>query len=117
MVRIPRKATPSAPQGMVERVFHRGRLEAAMDHAVGAFFVFAGAIGVPVGLLHQLLEARRIAFPEKITRPLPAEDRARRIAPRRAVIGSIAGEKVEKKLRLEKGPRLAAIVARENLPE
>src|SRR5208283_6009112 len=66
---------------MVERIFHRGRLEAAMDHAVGAFFVIASAIGVPVGLLHQLLEARRIAFTEKITRPLPAEDRARRIAP------------------------------------
>jgi len=65
---------------MVERIFHRGRLEAAMDHAVGAFFVLA---------------ARRIAFTEKTTRPLPAEDRARRIAPRRALIGSIAGEKVE----------------------
>src|SRR5208283_1748064 len=81
--------------GMVERIFHRFRLEAAMDHAVGAFFVISGAIGVPVGLLHQLLEARRIAFTEKITRPLPAEVRARRIAPRRALIGSIAGEKVE----------------------
>jgi hypothetical protein len=102
---------------MVERLFHRDRLEAAMDHAVGAFFVVADAIGVPVGLLHQLLEARRIAFPKKITRPLPAEDRARWIAPRRALIGSIASEKVEEKLGLEETPGLAAFAPAQNLPE
>ena len=43
---------------MVERIFHRGRLEAAMDHAVSAFFVIAGAKAVPIGFLYQLLEAR-----------------------------------------------------------
>src|SRR6202035_383218 len=102
---------------MVEGIFHGGRLEAAMDHAVGAFFVVAGAIGVPVGFLHQLLETRRIAFAKQIAGALPAEDRAGGIAPGRALVGSIAGEKVEKKLRLEEGPGPAALVARENLPE
>ena len=102
---------------MVEGIFHGGRLEAAMDHAVGAFFVIAGAIGVPIGFLHQLLEGGRIAFAEQIAGPLPAEDRASGIAPGRAVIGSIAGEKVEEKLRLEEGPRLAALAQRKNLPE
>src|ERR1700720_355825 len=102
---------------MVEGIFHGGRLEAAMDHAIGAFFVIAGAIGVPVGFLHQLLESGGVAFAEQIAGPLPAKHRASGITPRRAPIGSIAGEKVEKKLRLEKGPRLAALVASENLPE
>jgi len=102
---------------VVERIFHRGRLEAAMDHAVGAFFVIAGAIGVPVGLLHQLLEARRIAFTEKITRPLSAQNCARRIAPRRALIGSISGKKIEEKLRWVERPGLAAFAQRKNLPE
>jgi hypothetical protein len=49
---------------MVEGIFHGGRLEAAMDHAVGAFFIIAGAIGVPVGFLQQLLECCGVTFAE-----------------------------------------------------
>src|SRR3977135_503995 len=101
---------------MAEGIFDGGRLEAAMDHAVGAFFVIAGAIGIPVGFLHQLLETGRVAFAEQITWPLPAKHRAGGIAPGGALVRSIAGDKVEKKLRLEEGPRLAASQS-ENLPE
>src|SRR5262249_23491317 len=73
----------------------RGRFVAAMGHAVGAFFVLAGAIGVPVGGLHQLLEGLGVAFAEQIARLLPAEDVAGRHAPRRTLIFLVAGQEVQ----------------------
>src|SRR3989338_5950309 len=39
-----------------EGVVHSTRFIAAVDHAVGAFFMAAGPIFVPVGILHQLFE-------------------------------------------------------------
>src|SRR5690348_7447624 len=87
-----------------------------MDHAVGALFVIAGAVGVPVGLRHQLLEALGIALAEQIARPLPAEDVARRIAPRRAVIGLVAGEEVEEQARLAERP-FGAVLGAEDAAE
>src|SRR6478672_7460565 len=75
-----------------------------MHHAVGAFLVIARAVAIPVRVLHQLLEGLGIAFAEQIAGALPAEHRAGRIAPGRAVIGLIAGEKIEKQPRLEERP-------------
>jgi hypothetical protein len=45
---------------MVEGIVDRGRLIAAMDHAVGAFFLIAGAIGVPVASSIGWLESHRL---------------------------------------------------------
>ena len=66
-----------------------------MHHAVGALFVVAGAVGIPIGLIHQFVEGLRVAFAEQIAGLLPAEDGARRITPRRAVVGLVAGEEIE----------------------
>src|SRR5690242_17231836 len=102
---------------MLDAVGDGSGLEPAMHHAVRAFLVIADAVGVPVGLLHQLLEGLGIAFAEQIAGPLPSEDRASRIAPRRAVIGLIAGEEIEEHRGLAERPALAALAARENPPE
>src|SRR5208282_3447432 len=90
------------------RVVRRRRLVAAMHHAVGAFLVIARPVLVPVGRLHELLEAPRIAFAEEIAGALPAEHVARRVAPRGAVVLLIAGEEVEEETRLREAPLLAA---------
>ena len=83
-----------------------------MHHAVGALLVIADAVGVPVGVFHQLLEGLGVAFAEQVAGPLPAEDGARRVAPRRAVIGLVAGEEVEEQAGLAERPVLAAVAAR-----
>ena len=71
-----------------------------MNHAVGALFVIPGAVSVPVGFFHQLLETFGVPLAEQIARPLPSKDVARRIAPRGTVVGLIAGKEIEKKARL-----------------
>src|SRR5579883_264767 len=93
---------------MAHRINHGGRFVAAVDHAIGAFLVVAGAVGVPVGLVHKLLERLGVAFAEQVARPLPAKDIARRISPGRTAIALIAGEKIEKQARLVEGPATAA---------
>src|SRR5215469_17969201 len=93
-----------------------GRLVAAVRHAVRALFIRAGAVGVPVGGLHQLLEGFRITFAEQIARLLPAEDVACRHAPGGAVIGLVAGEEIEEQRRVDELPTLTA-AEREDLAE
>src|SRR5690349_9606211 len=92
---------------MGQRIQRRGRLVAAMRHAVGALFILAGAVGIPIGGLHQLVESLRVAFAEQIAGLLPAEDVARGHAPRRAMIVLIAGEKVEEQAGMHEIPLLA----------
>src|SRR5579883_952265 len=89
-----------------------------MHHAISAFFVIARPVTVPIRGFHQFLKGFGIAFAEQVARPLPAEDIACRVAPRRAVIGAIAGKEVEKQCRLIECPTpLAPVFTRENLPE
>src|SRR5688572_29284431 len=102
---------------MGDRVLHGGGFVAAVHHAIGAFLVISRAVGIPVGLLHQLAERFGVAFPEEIAGPLPAEDGPRRISPRRAMIGLITGKKIEEEARLAERPGLAAAAARENVAE
>src|SRR5262249_15775901 len=85
-----------------------------MRHAVRAFLVAAGAVGVPVGGFHQLREGLGVAFAEQIAGLLPAEDVAGRHAPRRAVILLIAGQEVEEKARVHELPAFA-LAEREDL--
>ena len=75
-----------------------------MDHAIGAFFIIAGTVGVPIGLFHQRLERRRIAFAKEIAGTLPAEHSLGRIAPGRAMEGLVAGQEVEEDGRLTEAP-------------
>ena len=97
---MPRSATVAAFNGLLHRIHDGGRLIAAMNHAIGAFFVIARAVGVPVGLFHQLSEGLGIALSEEIAGALPAEIVARRIAPRGATVGLVPGEKIEEQARL-----------------
>src|SRR6185312_16210701 len=101
-------------QRMMHGIDDGGRLVAAMHHAVGALLVIAGAVAVPIGLLHQLAEALGIAFAEQVAGALPAEHVARRVAPGRAAIGLVAGEEVEEERRLGEAP-LLALAALEDL--
>src|SRR6516165_12204623 len=78
-----------------------------MRHAVRAFFIATGAVSVPVGRLHQLLEGLGVAFAEQVAGLLPAENVARRHAPRRAVEFLITGEKVEEHAGMSEIPLLA----------
>src|SRR5438067_1558155 len=100
----------------MHRIDDGGCLVAAVHHALSAFLVIAGAVGVPVSLLHQLLEGFRITFAEQIARALPAEIVAGRIAPRRATVGLITGQEIEKQARLIEGPALAVLPS-ENVAE
>src|SRR5690349_21723522 len=100
---------------MLEGVLNCGRLEPRMDHAVGALFVVADAIGIPVGGFHQLLEGLGVAFADQIAGLLPAEHGAGWIAPRRAVVGLVAGQEVEEQAGLAERPLLAAVAALEDI--
>src|SRR6266404_4085833 len=73
-------------QRITDGVHYRSRLVTAVHHAVGALLVIPGAVGVPIGIFHKLLEGLRIALSEKIAGPLPAEIVPRRVAPRRAAV-------------------------------
>src|SRR6185369_2443325 len=78
-----------------------------MGHAVGAFFVLAGAVAVPVGGRHQFLEGLGVAFAEQIAGLLPAENVARRHAPWRAFVGLVAGEEIQEQAGMHEVPLLA----------
>src|SRR6202521_2532223 len=87
-----------------------------MRHAVRAFLVAAGRGGMPVRRLDQLLEVFCVALAEQVAGLLPAEDIARRHAPRRAVVGLVAGKEVEEQGGMHEVPALA-FAQRENLAE
>src|SRR5690348_4441058 len=100
---------------MAHRVGDRGRLVAAVHHAVRALLVVPRAVRVPVGALHQLAKRLRVTLAEQIARALPAEHVARRIAPWRAVVLLVAREEVEEQARLAERPRAAATPAPEHV--
>src|SRR5260221_2643545 len=92
--------------GLRDRCLGRGRLIAAMGHAVRAFFVAASPVRVPVRGVHQFTERLGITFAEQVTGFLPTEYVAGGHAPRRAVIGLVSSEKVEIKVRVDEIPFL-----------
>src|SRR5262249_8611908 len=83
----------------------------------GALLVVADAVAVPGGVLHQLAEGRGVAFAQQVAGLLPAEHRARRVAPRRAMIGLVAGEEVQEHHRLAERPPAPALAARQDAAE
>ena len=81
---------------MGEGMFDRGALVSAVCHAIVAFRVLTRPIAVPIGLANQFIEGIGIAFiDEQITGFLSTEDVIGRIAPWRAFIGLIAGQKIK----------------------
>src|ERR1035437_4229187 len=78
-----------------------------MRHAIGALFILAGSVTVPVRRLHQLLERTDVSLAQEIAGLLPAEDVARGHAPRRAVELAIASEKVQEDAGMHQLPLLA----------
>src|SRR5581483_2606868 len=70
-------------QGPLHCIHDGGRLVAAVHHAVRAFLVVAGTVGVPIRLGHQLMEALGVTLAQEIAGPLPAEIVPGRIAPGR----------------------------------
>src|SRR5258708_5767493 len=107
------KAKPQSFEWMTHGVLHGGGFVAAVHHAIGALLVIARSIGVPIRLFHEFAKAPGIAFAKQITGPLPAENVARRIAPRRAAIGLIAGQEIEEQARLTERPRASTAAAPE----
>src|SRR5262249_47823921 len=94
---------------------HRSGFVAAVHHAIGALLVIAGAVRIPVRLFHQLAKAARIAFAEQVAGTLPSENVARRVAPRSAPVLAVAGEEVEKQIRLTERPRARTATAAEDV--
>src|SRR6185437_10565434 len=80
----------------------------AMHHAVGAFLVISGAVRIPIGFVHKLVERLGIAFAKQIAGLLPSKYRPRRIAPRRAVVTLVSRKKIEKQARLAERPARGA---------
>src|SRR3984893_5925974 len=100
---------------MAHCVLHRGRLVTAVHHAIGALLVVAGTVRVPVGFLHPLAKARRVAFTEQITGTLPTKDVPGRVAPRSAAVFLVAGQEVEEKTRLAERPCARTSATAENV--
>src|SRR5690606_13538051 len=108
---------PHRLERMTHGIHHRTRLVSAVHHAIGAFFVIAGAVIIPIRLPHHLIERLRIPFAEKVARALPAEHRPGRITPGRTAVLLIAGKEIEKEARLVEAPAPTAIAMPEDRAE
>src|SRR4029077_14768317 len=76
---------------------HCRRLISAMDHAIAAAGIPAGATIVgPIRRIDQFLEGLRVTFVEQVARLLPAENVVGRIAPGRAFELPIALQELQK---------------------
>src|ERR1700692_3835802 len=91
---------------MAECVVDRRTLESAMRHAVVTPWILADAVFVPLGVVDQRPVARRIPFVgEQVARPLPTEYVVGGIAPGRALIGLVTGEKIQEQRGVIERPR------------
>src|SRR5579871_1780818 len=96
---------------MCERVIDGRVLESAVSHAVVACGIAANAVAVPLRVLHQRAEGRRVALVrQQVTGPLPTEDVVGRGAPGRALVRLVAGEEVEEQARVIERPATATAV-------
>src|SRR5271165_1864777 len=90
---------------MAERVVDRRALESTVRHTVVAARILADAVFFPLGVFDQGAVAWRISFiGEQVAGPLPSEYVVCRIAPGRALIGLVAGEKIQEKRRMIERP-------------
>src|ERR1700730_9888013 len=90
---------------VAECVIHGRAFKPTVSHAVVAGGVAAHAVLVPLGVFHERLERRRIAFVgQQITRPLPTEQVVGRRAPWRALVVLVAGQEVQEQGRVVERP-------------
>jgi hypothetical protein len=76
-----------------------------MRHAVGAFWVVARAITIPVRFFKQSFKRRRVALVyEQIAGPLPTQHVTCRVTPGCTTVALVAGEKIQKQARVVKPP-------------
>src|SRR5271156_3218838 len=93
---------------VTEGIVHGRTLEPAMRHAVVATGILADTVPLPLRILDERLVSRGIALVgEQVAGPLPAEQVVCGIAPRRALIGLIAGEEIQEQAGMIEGPGLA----------
>src|ERR1700694_2767288 len=102
---------------MGDRVLNGGGFVTAMNHAIGAFRIISGAVGIPIRFLHQLAEGLGIALAEQIAGALPTEHGAGRIAPGRAMVFLIPRQEVEEQTGLAERPGFAGATATEDVAE
>src|SRR3984893_11427126 len=88
-----------------------------MDHAIRALLIVADAVLVPLCLVHEFAERLGVALAQEVAGLLPAKDRTCRVAPGRAVIGLVAGEKIQEHERLAERPFPSAIAASQDAAE
>src|SRR4030095_15479977 len=76
-----------------------------MRHAVGAFWVVARTITIPVRVFNQSFERRRVTLVyEQIAGPLPTQHVTCRVTPGCTTVALVAGEKIQKQARVVKPP-------------
>src|ERR1700733_1169109 len=94
---------------MSKGIVDGGAFEAAVRHAVIAAWVAADAVLFPLRLFYQRPVGRRVALvSEQITGSLPTEHVVGGIAPRRALIGLIAGKEIQEQTGMIEGPGASA---------
>jgi hypothetical protein len=103
----PDRAAESSPGS--ERIGDRGRLVAAVHHAVGALLVPSGTIAIPGRAVEEFLEGPHIAVLEEIARLLPAEDVGRWVPPGGALILQLPHQELQKQRRLIESPSPLAV--------
>ncbi len=102
---------------MGDRVLNGGGFITAVDHAIGAFRIVSGAVGIPIRFLHQLAEGLGITLAEQIAGALPPEHGTGRIAPGRAMVLLIPRQEVEEQTGLAERPGFAGAAATEDVAE
>src|ERR1700745_246235 len=92
-----RQRPRETPHGLLQAsrgLVRRGRLEPAVDAAMLAARVVAGAVGLPLHALEQRLVRGEDPVGEEVARALPAVRVARDRAPRRTCQIALPGEEV-----------------------
>src|SRR5207248_120870 len=117
VVRVPPRSTLFPYTTLFRSVLNGGGFIAAVDHAIGAFRIVSGAVGIPIGFLHELAEGLGITLAEQIAGALPAEHGAGGIAPGRAMVLLIPRQEVEEQPGLAERPGLAGAAATEDVAE
>ena len=93
-VATPRRLTAKRLQRVPHRILYGGRFESAVHHAVGAFFVIAGSVRIPVGLVHQFAKGRAHSLRRADSRGAASRKRCASDCPTACTVLLVAGEKV-----------------------
>ena len=96
---------PECLERMAEGVIDGGSLKSTVGHAVITLWVPSDSIAIPLGILEKSLERGGIPLPhQEVTGSLPTENIVGRVAPRGALVGLVACQKVQKQAGLVENP-------------